>query len=43
LESGFKDALDLRIDLMRAKQVRDLFRQLAQEAEAALRSEETTP
>ncbi len=43
LESGFKDALDLRIDLMRAKQVRDLFRQLAEEAGAALRSEEKTP
>jgi hypothetical protein len=28
--------LDLRIDLMRAKQVRDLFRRLAAEAEAAL-------
>ncbi|MFD1627792.1 TfuA-like protein [Azospirillum griseum] len=42
LESGFKDALDLRIDLMRAKQVRDLFRQLAEEAGAALRREETT-
>ncbi|MBF5094697.1 hypothetical protein F1643_09645 [Azospirillum sp. INR13] len=35
-EYGFKDLLDLRIDLMRAKQVRDLFRQLAVEAEAAL-------
>ncbi|MBP2227125.1 hypothetical protein J2847_000392 [Azospirillum agricola] len=35
-EAGFKDVHDLRIDLMRAKQVRDLFRQLAGEAEAAL-------
>lgn len=35
-EYGFKDLLDLRIDLVRAKQVRDLFRQLAAEAEAAL-------
>lgn len=35
-ENGFKDVLDLRIDLMRAKQVRDLFRRLAAEAEAAL-------
>lgn len=35
-ECGFKDLHDLRIDLMRAKQVRDLFRQLAAEAEAAL-------
>jgi hypothetical protein len=43
LECGFKDALDLRIDLMRAKQVRDLFRHLAHEAEAALRTEEEVP
>lgn len=39
-EYGFKDVHDLRIDLMRAKQVRDLFRQLAEEAESALREEE---
>lgn len=39
-EYGFKDGHDLRIDLMRAKQVRDLFRQLAKEAEAALSKEE---
>ncbi|CAO3422624.1 TfuA-like protein [Azospirillum doebereinerae] len=39
-EAGFKDVHDLRIDLMRAKQVRDLFRQLAEEAGAALREEE---
>ncbi len=39
-EYGFKDTFDLRIDLMRAKQVRDLIRRVAGEAEAALREEE---
>ncbi len=37
-ECGFKDLFDLRTDLMRAKQVRDLFHQLTAEAEAALAS-----
>ncbi|ANC92062.1 hypothetical protein A6A40_09175 [Azospirillum humicireducens] len=36
-EFGFKDVLDLRIDLVRAKKVRDLVRDLAAEAESALR------
>ena len=42
-EAGFKDANDLRIDLVKARQVRDLFRRLADEAEAALREGETVP
>lgn len=42
-EAGFKDATDLRIDLVKARQVRDLFRRLAEEAEAALREGETVP
>lgn len=39
-EAGFKDPTDLRIDLVKARQVRDLFRRLAEEAEAALRQGE---
>ncbi|BAI72908.1 hypothetical protein AZL_022700 [Azospirillum sp. B510] len=37
-EYGFKDILDLRIDLVRTKKVRDLVRQLAAEAEQALQA-----
>lgn len=35
-EAGFKDALDMRIDLVKARQVRGLFAALATEAEQAL-------
>lgn len=36
-EAGFKDALDLRIDLVKARQVRGLMADLAREAEEAVR------
>lgn len=41
-EAGFKDALDMRIDLVKARQVRGLFAALAQEAEQALSALEGT-